>query len=194
MEYLNIRLTQPMIGMRTQLGRLDTSIIQPHLTGNRRDARSNKGWTQATVDINTYPSRHSYGFTNHADFAREHGQQGSSELKSAISKHTQEGWANVTQAARPGVNTIHQHYEGLISKFISDGKNRHIVAQAIPDPEITVHQSELTGTPDTGDVTLHAETESFANAHFTRGQVDTYLQQKGEVRQWVTEGHYDIYA
>lgn len=57
-----------------------------------------------------------------------------------------------------------------------------------------MHQSELTGTIDPGDVTEHVDTDAFAQTHFTPGQVETYLKQKGSVHQWVTEDRYDIYA
>lgn len=191
---LNIRMTQPMIGIHTQLGKLEAHSTPARLSTENRQARSNKGWTQCRVDIDSYPSRHSYGYDSHADFAAEHGQQGFSDLAQSTSGHTQQAWSLIENAAKPGTDMIHQIYEGRITDFINKGKNRHIVAELIPDPKITVHQSELTGTIDTGDVTEHVDADAFAKTHFTPGQVETYLKQKGSVHQWVTEDRYDIYA
>lgn len=194
MLYLNIRSTQPMIGMHTQLGKLEAYSTPARLSTENRQARSNEGCTQATIDIDSYPSRHSYGYTNHDDFAKQYGQQGFSDLKQTTSGHTQDAWQIIENAAVPGSNTLHDIAYSEVSSFISKGKNRHIVTELIPDPKITVHQSELKGTPDPGDVTVNIDTDAFAQTHFTSGQVQTYLQQKAEVRQWVTEGRYDIYA
>ena len=191
---LNIRMTQPMIGIHTQLGKLEAHATPARLSTENRQARSNKGWTQCRVEIDSYPSRHSYGYDSHADFAKEHGQQGFSDVQQATSGHTSEAWQMIDNAAKPGTDMIHQIYEGRITDFINKGKNRHIVAELIPDPKITVHQSELTGTIDTGDVTEHVDADAFAKTHFTPGQVETYLKQKGSVHQWVTEDRYDIYA
>ena len=191
---LNIRTTQPMIGIHTRLGQLEAHATPARLSTENRQARSNKGWTQCRVDIDSYPSRHSYGYDSHGDFAKEHGQQGLSDVQQATSGHTAEAWQIIDNAARPGTNMIHQHYASQITDFINKGKNRHIVAELSPDPTITVHPSEVKGTPDRGDVTVDIDTDAFAQTHFTRGQVQTYLQQRPEVHQWTSEGRYDLYA
>lgn len=134
---LNIRTTQPMIGIHTRLGQLEAHATPARLSTENRQARSNKGWTQCRVDIDSYPSRHSYGYDSHGDFAKEHGQQGLSDVQQATSGHTAEVWQIIDNAARPGTNMIHQHYASQITDFINKGKNRHIVAAHIPAPTIT---------------------------------------------------------
>ena len=129
------------------------------------------------------------------NFAKEHGQEGFASLKKTTSRHTEDAWQIINNAARPNANELHNiAYNEQVGTFISNGKNRHIVTELIPDPKITVHQSELRGTPDPGDVTVHIDTDAFAQTHFTPGQVQTYVKQKANVNQWVTEGRYDIYA
>lgn len=194
MMYLNIRFTQPQISVHTQLSKLEAHSTPARLSTENRQARSNQGTTLMSIDIDTYPSRHSYGFTNHDDFARQYGQQGFSDLASSTSGHTGDAWNIINNAAKPGSKTLEGMAKSEISEFINKGKNRHIVAELIPDPTITVHPSEVKGTPDRGDVTVDIDTDAFAQTHFTRGQVETYLQQKPDVRQWVTEGRYDLYA
>lgn len=194
MLYLNIRMTQAQIDMHTQLGKLEAHSTPARLSTENRQARSNQGATQVTIDIDSYASRHSYGYTNHADFARQYGRQGFSDLAKTTSGHTQDAWQIIENAAKPGSKTLQSIAKRGISEFINKGKNRHIVAELIPDPKIIVHPAELRGTPDPGDVTEHIDAESFAQTHFTPGQVQTYLKQKANVRQWVTEGRYDLYA
>ena len=194
MMYLNIRFTQPQISVHTQLSKLEAHSTPARLSTKNQQARSNQGTTQMSIDIDTYPSRHSYGYTNHADFARQYGQQGFSDLAQSTSGHTADAWNIIENAAKPGAKTLQNMAKGEVTEFINKGKNRHIVAELIPDPKITVHPSEVRGTPDRGDVTVNIDTDAFAQTHFTRGQVETYLQQKPDVRQWVTEGRYDLYA
>lgn len=192
MEYLNIRLTQPMIGMHTRLGQLEAHATPARLHSENRQARSNVGIEQSSISINTYPSRHSYGFTNHADFAKEHGEQGFSDLAKATSGHTQEAWQYIDNAARPGSNEPAATYTREVWSQLK--KQRQLVAELIPDPEIHGTPARIVGDVDPGDVTVHIDTDAFAKTHFTPGQVEVYMKQKGEVRQWVTEGHYDRYA
>lgn len=65
---------------------------------------------------------------------------------------------------------------------------------AIPDPQMQGYAGEVVGEPDTGDVTVDIETEPNARIHYTPGSVETYLQDKGFIRHWVSTEHYDIYA
>ena len=194
MLYLNIRFTQPQISVHTELSKLEAHSTPARLSTENRQARSNQGTTQMTIDIDQYPSRHSYGYTNHADFAKQYGQQGFSDLAGTTSGHTQKAWQLIEGAAKPGAKMLQSFAKGEITDFINKGKNRPSVAELIPDPQFTVHPSEVKGTPDQGDVTVNIDTDAFAKTHFTRGQVQTYLQQKPDVHQWVTEGHYDLYA
>jgi uncharacterized protein len=144
------------------------------------------------LDIDTYPSRHSYGYTNHEDFAREHGQQGLSDVQSADSEATQQAWANIDNGGVPGRHPAIEHYANKLDQEIS--KQRYIVAEAIPDPQITFTPVKAEGEATPGDVTEQIDTEAFAQTNFTPGQVEIYMQQKPNVQRWVTEGKYDIYA
>jgi len=189
---LNMRTTQPLIGMHTQLGKLEAHSTPAKLHTENRQARSNAHWTQPSVEINQYPSRHSYGFTNHTDFAKEHGQQGFSDLKKTTSRWTSEAWDNIENGGKTGRQPVKQRYDSKLQQEIS--KQRHIVTELIPDPEIHFHPVEARGEMDPGDVTVKIDTEAFAQTHFTPGKVETYLKQKPDVKRWVTEGKYDIYA
>jgi hypothetical protein len=192
MLYLNMRVTQPMIGMHTRLGQLEAHYIPAQLHTEGRQARSNAGWTQPQLEIDSYESRHAYGNTDNADFAREHGQQGLSDLARTTSKHTEAAWHNITQAARPGSDEPAAIYDRQLAETVS--RQRQITTTLIPSPKIHVTPGQVTGKADEGDVTVKADTQAFASTHFTPGQVETYLQQKADVRRWTTEGRYDIYA
>ena len=192
MLYLNVHHVLPQIGINSKKSTLSTSIEQPKPHGDYRAARSNMGTTQVTIDVNSYPSRHAYGFTTMADFTRDRGQKGYSDLASTTSKWTQQAWSNITKAARRGHDEIAAQYDSALASRVN--RQRHIEAQAIPDPEITVHQSELRGTPDTGNTKIQIETESKANVKYNRGNISIYLKNPGTIERWVSEGHYDTYA
>jgi len=189
---LNIRQSITQIGIRTQLSTLSSHMVRPEAHTEYVAPRSNKGTTQGELQIDSYPSRHSYGFTNHEDFAKQYGQQGESDLTAAIKRHNSEAWAMIKNGSRPGVNQVKQQAQGRLSAEIN--KQRYIVAQAIPDPQISYTPSQVVGETDPGKYDWSVQTDYKADVQFNRGSVETYIRQQGQVRQWVTEDRYDIYA
>lgn len=187
-----MRLTQPMIGIHTQLGKLEAHSTPAVLHTEGRQARSNRHWTQPKLEIDQYPSRHAYGNDNHTDFAKKYGQQGFADLSKTTSRWTQEAWDNVENCGKKGRKPIVQRYDNKLRQEIM--KERHIVTELIPDPVIRFQPIEAVGEPDLGDVSVKIQTKSFAETNFTPGKVETYMQQKANVQRWVTEGKYDIYA
>ena len=190
---LNIRSTYPRIGLHTQLASLDSHMRPAQLSREYRAASSNVGITQARVDIDSYPSRHAYGYTSHDDFAAEYGQQGIQDVQEGTSSHTENAWDNIENGAVPGgqsrpIAQIASRVDNQISQ------QRYLAAEHIPAPTITVTPSSVQGDIDTGKDEVTAETYAFAEGTFTPGQVQVYLEQAGAVRMWTTEGQYDIYA
>ena len=192
MLYLNVRHTLPMIGMRVQRNTLDSSINQPRYEQETQTARSNRGVTQPKLTINSYPSRHSYGYTNNTDFARENYERGMSEVQKGTSKHTQMAWAlaedGSKQGRQVGIEFAKRDMENRVTR------QRQLVAAAIPDPEIHFDVGQAVGEPTIGRTTPRWNTEGQARVQFNRGSIETYLQQKGDIHRWVSEGKYDIYA
>ena len=189
---LNMRTTQPMIGMHTQIGKLDAHMTPAKLHTENQQARSNAHWTQPSLEIDTYPSRHSYGYTNHTDFAQQYGQQGISDVQSSISRTTQQAWDNIDNGGVPGRHPVIERYQSELSQAIS--RQRYIAAELIPDPQITYIPIKPEGEATPGNVTEQIDTQPFAQTNFTPGQVEIYMQQKPNVQRWVSEGKYDIYA
>ena len=192
MVRLNTRHELPQISMRTTQGRLDESgIIQPRSQGRNQQARSNKTVTQPSLSLDSYQSRKSYGFRNMTDFTAERGQRGISDAQAATSRHAQEGWSRATNGARRGDDVV----QGIKAEVFSDYQARPVfTTAAIPDPQMQGYQSEVVGEPDLGDVTVDIQTEPNARIHYTPGSVETYLQNEGFIRHWVSVDNYDIYA
>ena len=189
---LNIRHRLPQIDFRMQRSQLDTHVEPAQLSTDYHAARSNMGTTAPQIDINTYPSRHSYGFTNHTDFARQYGQQGLSDVQANTSKWTQEAWRTIDNAAKRGQNTINSFYDNRLSQEIN--RQRHIEVQAIPDPEVHITPMRVVGNPDVGDVTTDIQARHDADINYQPAKAETYVKDQGFLRQWTTEGKYDIYA
>ena len=193
MVRLNTRHELPQITMRTTQGRLDEStIVQPQTRGSgNRQAQVNKGATQPSLSIDSYPSRRAYGYRKHGDLAAERGQRGISDAQAATSRHSQKAWSKATTAARRGDDVVQE----IKSEIFSDYQARVVFTTAgIPDPEMQGYQSEVVGEPDGGDVTVDIETEPNARIHYTPGSVETSLENEGFIRHWVSMDHYDIYA
>lgn len=193
MPRINIRSTQAMIDMQTQLGSLSSHMRPAQLSGRYRAPRCNIGATQARIDIDSYKSRHSYGYTDHTDFAAEAEQDGLQKAAAGQSRRTESAWDNIENGAKHGGgNIIVSQAKQLLQQQIS--QQRYIVAQAIPAPTINVTPARLEGDNDRGDISLDITTSPMADVSYQPGKVETYVKQKAAVRQWVSFGQYDILA
>lgn len=192
MLYLNTRHSLPVIGLRVQHNTLDSSITQPRYEQETQQARAGRGFTQPKISIDSYPSRHSYGYTNHTDFARENLERGLSEVQKGTSKHTQMAWALAEDGPKQGRQVGIEFAKSDMEQRVT--RQRTLVAAAIPDPVIRVDTGQTHGAPTPAKTTPHWHTEGMARVNYNRGSIETYLQQKGDIRSWVSEGKYDIYA
>ncbi len=189
---LNTRHELPQIAIRQTQGRLDESgIIQPQIQGINRQARSNKTVTQSSLTLNSYPSRRAYGHRTMTDLTAEQGQRGISDVQSATSEHTNAGWAKAVNAARRG-NDITQNAR---AEMFSNYQARTVFnISAIPDPQMQGQPGTVVGEPDLGNISVDIETAPSARIRYTPGSVETYLQNEGFIRHWVSYDNYDIYA
>ena len=190
---LNIRHALPQIDIRTRRTTVDDSHMVPaEIHTGTRQARSNKGATQARIDINSYPSRKAYGHRTMNDLTRENGQQGISDAQSGTSRHTQEAWSVIENGPKRGDYVQKQARQKIFSEA---KKTRYLEAQFIPNPQTTLAEpSQVVGEPDLGDVTAKIDAKSYASIQITTGGAQTYLKDQGFIRRWVTEDKYDIYA
>ena len=193
MVRLNTRHELPQIAMRQTQPRLDSStIIQPRTQGGRnRQAQINEGATQPRLSIDNYPSRRAYGFRKAGDLMAEQGRRGISDVQSSTGRHASENWTQATTGAQRGNDIVQK----IKSDIFSDYQARPVfTTAAIPDPQMQGYQGEVVGEPDTGDVAVDIQTEPNARIHYTPGSVETFLQNEGYIRHWVSMDRYDIYA
>lgn len=192
MVRLNTRHELPQIAIRQTQGRLDESaIIQPQISGRNRQSSSNQGATQPTLEINSYPSRRAYGHRTMGDLTAEQGQRGKSDVQAATSMHSRKAWAKADNAAKRGDDVVQE----IKSEIFSDYEARAVFTfSGIPNPQMQGHPGEVVGEPDTGDISVDIETAPTARIRYTPGSVETYLQNKGFIRHWVSYGNYDITA
>ena len=189
---LNTRHELPQIGIRQTQGRLDEArIIQPQIRGRNRQARSNKTATQPALSINSYPSRRAYGHRTMTDLTAEQGQKGLSNTQAVTSEHTQKAWAKADNAAKRGDDVA----QNAKAEMFSDYEARVVFdITAIPDAQVQGQPGQVIGEPDLGDISVDIQTTPSARIHYTPGSVQTYLQNEGFIRHWVSYDNYDIYA
>ncbi|MBR2216111.1 MAG: hypothetical protein IJ849_10175 [Selenomonadaceae bacterium] len=192
MLYLNTRNTLPMYGYRNRLATLDSHVIKPEAHRDYQAPRSNMGVTSPHMEVDTYPSRHAYGYTNHEDFARQYGQQGKSDIAATASRHTQGAWAMINNAAKRGHNEIQSQAKSRLAQEVK--KQRYIEVQAIPDPIMKVYPGELVGDIDIGHDNWSVDVSHTAAVTFNPGHLEQYTMVAGDIHSWVSEGGYDIYA
>ena len=193
MVRLNTRHELPQIAIRQTQGRLDESgIIQPKVHGTNRQASSNQGVTQPPqVSINSYPSRRAYGHRTMRDLTAEQGNRGKSDVQAATAQHTKMAWGKATTAAKRG-NDVAQEAKANI--FANYEAYPVFAYSGIPNPQMQGHPNEIVGTPDRGNISVDIETAPSARIRYTPGSVETYLENKGFIRHWVSYGNYDISA
>lgn len=193
MLYLNIRHQLPQISIHQNPSRLNRSAVRPAVVhGNNEQAQSNKGVTQSSVEIDNYPSRRAYGSRTMDDYTRERGQKGLSDAQSAASERTQKAWSFIEQGAKRG-DDIPQKYKSDVMAKYSQAKTL-VHFSLMSGPNIRVNEGQIVGEPSQGDVTAEIESQNYADIDFTPGTAETTLADKGFIRSWVSEGHYDIYA
>ena len=194
MVRLNTRHELPQIGIRQTQGRLDeAAIIQPQIrsrSGNRQ-AQANKGATQPSLSLDSYSSRKAYGFRKAGDLMAEQGQKGISQAQSATSQHSREAWSKATNAAKRGDDVVQK----IKSDIFAEYQARPVfTTSSVPNVQMHGYPGEVVGEPDLGDVLVDIEATPNARIHYTPGSVETYLQNEGFIRHWVSMDHYDIYA
>ena len=193
MLYLNTRHQLPQISIHQTWSQLNRSAVVPsQVHGNNEQASSNKGATQPTTDIDNYPSRRAYGARNMTDFTRERGQKGISDAQSAACTRTQRAWGFIEEGAKKG-NYVARSYKNTMMSQYQSAKNL-VNFSLMPAPNISVTPSQVVGESDLGNLTAEIETAPSAEIEYTPGSAETQLADKGFIRHWTTEGHYDIYA
>ena len=193
MVRLNTRHELPQIAIRQTQARLDEAgIVQPTVHGTNRQAKSNQGTTQPPqVSINSYPSRRAYGHRTMRDLMAEQGSRGKSDVQSATTRHSKMAWSKAANAAKRGDDVVQEVKAEVFGNY---GARAVFFYSGIPNPQMQGHPNEVVGEPDRGDISVDIETAPSAKIRYTPGSVETYLQNKGFIRHWVSYGNYDISA
>ena len=84
-------------------------------------------------------------------------------------------------------------YKSVMMSRYSRAENL-VHLELMSGPTISVNPSQLVGESDLGNISAEIQTASSAEIEYTPGSAETTLEEKGSIRNWVTEGHYDIYA
>ncbi len=188
---LNTRHALPQTEIDIRRGHFDaTAAVPARVHTESNFSKSNKGVTQASIDLDNYPSRKSWGARNLTDLTREFGQKGLSDVRSGTSRRTQIAWSRAENGGKPGNDIKQQVWNEMM------GREPETLVQfdLMDGPRISVTPSRVVGESDIGDVTAEIQPAEKANISYTPGSVQTYLKDKGFIRRWVTMNEYDIYA
>ncbi len=183
---LNIRQTYPRIGLRTQLSSVETKNKEAELHTTYQ-APSAGIWPKAAeVEIDQYPSRHALGYSNSRDLGEQAAKDGFEGVKKGIDRRMQEANEMLNNGTK-------QNVFASIEKRKLVPRDRILVVQDVPPPTITVKPSQMQGNIDTGkdEVTIQPRD---AEVRYNPGTFEVYMEEKGSIRMWTTEGRCDIYA
>ena len=191
MKYLNISHELPQISIHQEQPRSLKNTFRPAELHRHYDPPlADVAATLVEVDIDTYNSRKAYGFLNHDDFARKYGGEGFSDVQANTSRLAQSGWNFAKNGAHPGANLIGNEAKSRLRGEILKWPKWEAVK--IPDPEFTVHPSEIKGKMDPGSETTNIKSTATPEIDIRPGSAKTTLASRGYVRQWISVGRYDM--
>ena len=191
MKYLNISTELAQISIHQEQPRAIKNTFRPaELHRNYDPPLADVAATQVDIDIDTYNARKAYGFLNHTDFAKKYGGEGFSDVQANTSRLTQSGWNFAKNGAHPGANLIGNEAKSRLRGEILQWPKWEAVK--IPDPEFTVHLSEIKGHMDPGSDKTSINATATPEIENRPGSAQTTLARKGYVRQWISVGRYDM--
>lgn len=193
MLYINVRHSLPQVGARSQQPKLLEAGFEPaRMHRTLKLARAQVHPEGLSLDINSYPSRHAYGFSTMNDFCREHRDRSLQDIVSSTSSHTQAAWDQIDNAAKPE-KRIGLYFPSRAKSRLGQEvmKQRHIEVQAIPDPQIHATPYHIAGQNDVGDDHYTIDTTATAHIESQPGKCELYTRDAGYIRMWTTEGGYD---
>ena len=184
---LNIRATNAMIGIKTEPGKLNQQSAPAKLSRDYEAPKAGIWPDYVKVDIDQYPCRKAYGYRTNWDSLHEFGQKGLQGVQEGVARRAREGTELLENGAKYNV------IAAQAKRKITEHSDVRLQFQMIPKPEITVHIPEMRGNIDVGQDKMKIEPSSLKQ-EYTPTSVDTYIEQKQNLRMWTTEGKYDIYA
>ena len=190
-KYLNISHELPQISIHQEQPRAIKNTFRPAELHRHYDPPlADVAATLVEVDIDTYNSRKAYGFLNHDDFARKYGGEGFSDVQANTSRLAQSGWNFAKNGAHPHSNLIGNEAKSRLRSQIVQWPAWEAVK--IPDPEFTVHPSEIKGKMDPGSDSTEIRATATPEIENRPGSAQTSLASRGYVRQWISVGRYDM--
>ncbi|MBP2630542.1 MAG: hypothetical protein H6Q70_1170 [Firmicutes bacterium] len=187
MEFLNIRTQQPRIDLNIQRGKLDMRTPPVKLDIDNGSATVDIHTTHATLEIDSYPSRASYGLLSTADQVRQSSQEAKQDAAEGIARRAQEGTAFLETSSPK--NVIANREKSKLSEM----PTMQVKLCQVTPPTINYTPSEVEFTPKIRPASSKVDAPP-VEINYTRPQVNTYVKQKSDVRMWVSEDKYDIYA
>jgi len=184
---LNIRSTQPQIGITVQPGQMDMHSKQPELDMKSKPAQVNVWSSAVKVDLDTTACRATYGLKSTAVVVAETAKKAVQQAEEGTAKRARIGTQLVNNATKTNVFAVNAKAD------LSEMPEAKIGLAAVPDVKITVHPSEIEGKNDVGSLAVSFQITP-VDVQYTPATVHTYLDRAGSVKIWATEGKYDIYA
>ena len=184
---LNIRTTQPQIGMSVQPGKLEMQSKPIELDMESKPAQANVWPSAVTVDLDTTASREAYGLKSTAVLVAEAAKKGLQQAESGTAKRARIGTQLLNNATKMNVFAANEKAK------LSQLPESLIGLASVPDVKITVHPSEMKGKNEDGSVQVSLQPSSLA-IQYTPPTVKTYLDRESSIKMWTTEGKYNIYA
>lgn len=186
---LNIRTTHPQLGLKREPERLEMKAPQPELKMRHELAQAGVSAGQPQMEIDSYQCRKLYGYKSTADIIAEAAQKGLRDAQQGTAKLVRDGIALMDGAGKRGSNMIARMALAEVKAF----KDVQIGLAMMPQPKITITPGKIKGKNDVGSLKISAEVHPIERK-YTPGRVTAYLAQRGDLRMWVTDGSYDIYA
>lgn len=185
---LNIRSTQPQIGLNVNHGVLDMKSRDADIQVEEHRPATVGIWPDsAVIEVDAAACRDVYADKRLTTMMREYAQKGLQALQEYTAKQAQIGTQFLKSGHKVDVPAM------LAKQSVTESSNVEIGLANVPAPIITVRNNKMQGRIDPGSFKLKI-TEHPVENNYTPTTVKSYIEQQGSIRMWVTEGKYDIYA
>lgn len=186
MQVLNIRTQQPQIGIETQRGKLDMKAPQAKLNIDNAAVNVDLHTVPDKLEIDQSPSRASYGAISVTDSISQQYQKAKQQAQEGIARRVQEGNQFLSSNAS---HVIASRVRSSLSKM----PEMKIGLCQVTSPTIKYTPGKLKIESKLKKVSLKVDSHP-VDVNYTPADVNVYLKQKSDVRMWVSEDSYDIYA
>lgn len=190
MKCLNIRSTYAQIGQHTEQGKMDTEAPLPRTyIGDKEPYKLDIHTTQLRIEFDLTDFWNSIGKMEWKTFEKKQSSIAKQKATEGTERRAREGRELMEAGGRD--HKVISRQSLAYANTIPDDKT--IILTMPAPPKFNVILGEYQNNTEYGKARVDADLKP-VETNYQPMETETYLKQKQDIRMWVTDGKYDIYA